>query len=708
MTSQKLFLLFQLVVAFSFHAQINTPIEWQNKFYIDNFKPIEDFKIDIPNTYIVPRLKTCSQITVFKNAVCLAAISSLDPKNAILSKEIKSDELISGVTISLPYTGGNGGVYKSQELFSTEVTGLIANLPAGSVQKGNGNLVFTLSGIAKNGGKAKFNLNLGGQQCVFEINVVATKTPTSGYGPNLTDVEGNTYKTIYVGPQQWMAENLKTSLYQDGSSSPQVRLGFNWATTTSAAWCYLFDQSSNNTNFGKLYNYYAITNVSPVCPSGWHIPSSFEFELLANSLGGSSVAGGALKNITDWQTPNVSATNSSLFSAFPGERRIDDGTFSSSGGSEKNEAYFWSSTLDPKYATNAFQYTLNSNTAKIAQVSASHQYAASVRCVKGSQPMTSSIFPVQNVFTTSLEQPIRKDQAFSNLKCIVSYTNGVKGILHATGLNGIVQDITFSSQGITGKISPQEIVDGAGQFIVYLSGSTTAEGNVDVYFKNGTSMVTLTIKVLHATSGDGPTIYDASGNSYPTVNIGSQQWMAKNLKTDKYTDGTIISNVDNQSDWINARTGSWSNFENNTTNGTNYGKLYNAYAVQTQKLCPSGWHIPSKIEWDTLFNYLGGIKVAGSKLKAVSSLYQAGENTDATNSSKFSGLAGGMRNVDGAFYNLARIGYYWSSTQIGSLSIYNTSFKTFYVYYLHAQQAAVIEDTAPEIRGFSVRCLKDE
>jgi uncharacterized protein (TIGR02145 family) len=59
--------------------------------------------------------------------------------------------------------------------------------------------------------------------------------------------------------------------------------------------------------------------------------------------------------------------------------------------------------------------------------------------------------------------------------------------------------------------------------------------------------------------------------------------------------------------------------------------------------------MPSKIEWDTLFNYLGGIKVAGSKLKAVSSLYQTGENTDATNSSKFSGLAGGMRNVDGAF-----------------------------------------------------------
>ena len=64
------------------------------------------------------------------------------------------------------------------------------------------------------------------------------------------------------------------------------------------------------------------------------------------------------------------------------------------------------------------------------------------------------------------------------------------------------------------------------------------------------------------------------------------------------------------------------------------------------------------------------------------------------------GLPGGMRNVDGAFYNVTRIGYYWSSTQIGSISIYNTSFKTFYVYYLHAYQATVIEDNPPELRGF--------
>jgi uncharacterized protein (TIGR02145 family) len=166
----------------------------------------------------------------------------------------------------------------------------------------------------------------------------------------------------------------------------------------------------------------------------------------------------------------------------------------------------------------------------------------------------------------------------------------------------------------------------------------SADGNVTLYFKNGGFMSPLVINVLHSTSGNGPTIYDGSGNSYPTVYIGSQHWMAKNLTTTKYNDETTISNVQNGVEWKDVRTGAWSDYENNLTNGSNYGKLYNGYAMQTQKLCPTGWHIPTKIEWDTLFNYLGGIQVAGSKLKAVSNLFEAGANTDATNASNFSGL----------------------------------------------------------------------
>jgi uncharacterized protein (TIGR02145 family) len=652
--------------------------------------------------------KVCGRVSLLKaGGVCVPKVSEFKVENILLKGALHAGYLIENTSVELPYIGGNGAPYSSQIISSTGVEGVTLELIGDNLYFGDNKLIFNVKGTPINSGDAIFNISFAGKTCQISLKVDSGH-PTSGYGSTITDVEGNVYKTVYIGTQHWMAENLKTSLYQNGSTIPQVRLNFNWANKTLPAWCYLSDNMSNNTKFGKLYNYFAITNSSQVCPVGWHVPTSFEFELLAYNLGGRSVAGGALKNTTEWQTPNVSASNSSLFNALPGERRNDDGTFSFSG--EFNEAYFWSSTIDSKYATNALQYTLNSNTAKIAQVTTLHNSAASVRCVKGSQPMPSisTVFPDQNIFTTRLEQPIRKNQSFSNVKCIVSYTNGVRGILFSSGLNGIVQDITFSSQeGISGTIPVQEIVNGAGEFIVYLSGYSSVDGNVTLYFKNGGFMNPLVIKVLHSTSGNGPTIYDGSGNSYPTVYIGSQHWMAKNLTTTKYNDGTTISNVQNGVEWKDVRTGAWSDYENNLTNGSNYGKLYNGYAMQTQKLCPTGWHIPSKVEWDTLFNYLGGIEVAGSKLKAVSSLYPSGENTDATNSSNFSGLAGGMRNVDGAFYNLAKIGYYWSSTQIGTMNIYNTSFKAFYVYYLHSQQAAVIEDRGPETRGMSVRCLKD-
>jgi len=701
---------FILSFSYSYFSQTGWKLYRQLPTLQESINPSTELKTQIIDSPIIPIMRTCDGIPLYKlNGVCIGKIASLVCGSGKLSEPIKSQVQVTGVTYSIIYSSGNGGTYQTQELSSTGVTGLVAKLTGSNFNLGNGTLSFSISGKASGAGVAKFDLSIGGQQCSLEVTVIESVTPTSGNGPTITDVEGNIYKTVYVGTQHWMAENLKSSLYQNGSTIPQVRLNFNWANKTLPAWCYLSDNMANNTKFGKLYNYFAITNSSQVCPVGWHVPTSFEFELLAYNLGGRSVAGGALKNTTEWQTPNVSASNSSLFNALPGERRNDDGTFSFSG--EFNEAYFWSSTIDSKYATNALQYTLNSNTAKIAQVTTLHNSAASVRCVKGSQPMPSisTVFPDQNIFTTRLEQPIRKNQSFSNVKCIVSYTNGVRGILFSSGLNGIVQDITFSSQeGISGTIPVQEIVNGAGEFIVYLSGYSSVDGNVTLYFKNGGFMNPLVIKVLHSTSGNGPTIYDGSGNSYPTVYIGSQHWMAKNLTTTKYNDGTTISNVQNGVEWKDVRTGAWSDYENNLTNGSNYGKLYNGYAMQTQKLCPTGWHIPSKVEWDTLFNYLGGIEVAGSKLKAVSSLYPSGENTDATNSSNFSGLAGGMRNVDGAFYNLAKIGYYWSSSQIGTMSIYNTSFKAFYVYYLHSQQAAVIEDRGPETRGMSVRCLKDE
>ena len=162
--------------------------------------------------------------------------------------------------------------FNSQELFSTDVIGLVAKLPAGKFIKGNGNLIFTISGKTNTGGNAKFNLSLGGKSCVIEINVVATKTPKSGYGPSVTYVEGNVYKTVYRGSQQWMAKNLTTEKYNDGTLIANVQNELEWSSTKNGAWCNYEHNSVNGSNDGKLYNGFAV-QTQKLFPTGWHMPT---------------------------------------------------------------------------------------------------------------------------------------------------------------------------------------------------------------------------------------------------------------------------------------------------------------------------------------------------------------------------------------------------------------------------------------------------
>src|SRR5674476_633708 len=120
------------------------------------------------------------------------------------------------------------------------------------------------------------------------------------------------------------------------------------------------------------------------------------------------------------------------------------------------------------------------------------------------------------------------------------------------------------------------------------------------------------------TEGDSSnTVTDIEGNVYHTVKIGTQTWMVENLKTTKYKDGTAIPLVTDNKVWINLPTPAYCWYDNDATTYKNtYGALYNWYAVNTGKLAPTGWHIPTDAEWTTLQNYVGGELVAGDKMKA--------------------------------------------------------------------------------------------
>ncbi|MCB9034580.1 MAG: PKD domain-containing protein [Chitinophagales bacterium] len=194
------------------------------------------------------------------------------------------------------------------------------------------------------------------------------------------------------------------------------------------------------------------------------------------------------------------------------------------------------------------------------------------------------------------------------------------------------------------------------------------------------------------------TMTDIDGNIYKTIQIGTQTWMAENLKTTHYNDGTIIPNITDNTAWNNLTTGGWCYYNNDVSNNTIYGKLYNWYSVNTGKLAPTGWHVPTDAEWTTLINYLGGESIAGGKMKSTSSLWNS-PNTGATNSSGFSGLPTGGRNGT-VFIYIGEETWIWSSTEY-AIPPYA---------YLHALRNVLVTSKRGhdyKFFGFSVRCIKD-
>ena len=197
-------------------------------------------------------------------------------------------------------------------------------------------------------------------------------------------------------------------------------------------------------------------------------------------------------------------------------------------------------------------------------------------------------------------------------------------------------------------------------------------------------------------------ITDIDGNVYKTIQIGSQTWMAENLRTTKYNDGTAIQNVFSQSEWAALNTGAyvWYNHDQLTYSKT-YGALYNWYAVNSEKLAPEGWHVPTEEEWNTLIDYLGNNLVAGGQMKEEGSIHWNSPNIDASNMSGFSALPGGLRFDESSddFYYMGEYGYWWSSTESSS--------STAWIHTIGNGSGSIPYSSFPKTFGLSVRCVLD-
>ena len=512
----------------------------------------------------------------------------------------------------------------------------------------------------------------------------ARLNPNIKYDSMVDPRDNQVYKVVKIEvpdsnySQVWMAENLN---YADSVKTPSLKGG---------NWCYQ-DNEKNCKVSGRYYSWAAAIDsvalandpeeplvcgygktcgldraVQGICPDGWHLPSIYEWGLLRVAMGPADVAGEPLKALTGWDyagTPNNNGTDKYGFAALPTGRRISATSWQDVG----SNVYYWSAA---EYSANYGRYFNINNVYTNAYTNQnSKYYGQSVRCVKG-DPSTAPVRP-------SSSSSVDKAKSSSSSK----------------------------------DVSPQSSDDGASE-----SSSSVASS----------SSVVSVLSPCKTDSTDsceyGTLTDDRDGQTYKTVKIGNQEWMAENLNY-AYT-GVPYKYEDDTSDST-----SWC-YDDDPANCTKYGRLYtwaaamdSAGLISTanktkcgygttctpnlihQGVCPGGWHIPTVAEWKELFVNVGGTcgdeeyacTNSGAILKSSSGWYDSGNGSDDFG---FSVIPSGWYGVNSSInVSLGSVAYYWTAMEYDSSRAYS--------WYFIFSQSNVKQDGDEKKTGLSVRCVKD-
>ena len=485
--------------------------------------------------------------------------------------------------------------------------------------------------------------------------------------------DGKTYQTVQIGAQCWMAENLNVGMMIEGDAAQTEN-------ETIEKYCYNNDESNCN-EYGGLYQWDEVMAYSTepgtqgVCPEGWYLPTDEEWSAMTDSLGGSNVAGGKLKEtgFLHWSPPNTGATNSSGFTAFGGGSRSIDGSF----GNQQFFGNFWTST--GAGAAEAYRRYLSFIQAGITRDFFDNENGFSVRCRKA-EIIDLSVNPESQI--VGFDSGFVALNVFSNTSWTVEENTGWFTVSPLSGEGNQTLIVTYDFNELeeprTGEIT------------------ITAAGGVPV--------ITATITQEGYVWSCGYPIEDErDGKEYNTVLIGDQCWLAESLNI-----GEVIDEDENQAN--NGMIEKYC-FENNNANCEIYGGLYQwdemmqyVNGVGLQGICPEGWHLPSSAEWNLLIGDLDGQNIAGGKMKTTGTIEDEtglwyAPNTGATNSSGFSGIPAGYRSLAGNIDNRGYYNSYWSSDlsmdQAESFNLVNTT--------------ATIQNFDSDIPfGYSIRCIQDD
>ena len=317
------------------------------------------------------------QIAKGQHSICLPTITTTSPSS------VGVDTVVIGGDIS---NDGGSSIVLRGVCYSTSPN---PNMGNSRTEDGSGIGSFNtvLRGLASSStyyarsyAKNSNGVVVYGNEVSFTTGVPA---PSFSCGTStVSDADNNSYNTVQIGTQCWTQSNLKTSKYRNGDNITTGLSNSAWENTTSGAYAIYNNDPVNDGLYGKLYNHYAVTDTRGLCPTGWHVPSDGEWTILENHLGGSSVAGGALKSTAmqptpgGWNAPNAGATNSSGFTAPPGGHRNNFGDFDFM-------TYFgvwWSSSVSS--ASSAWYRYLYSNGSDFTRDGSYRSFGLSVRCCR--------------------------------------------------------------------------------------------------------------------------------------------------------------------------------------------------------------------------------------------------------------------------------------------------------------------------------------
>jgi uncharacterized protein (TIGR02145 family) len=505
--------------------------------------------------------------------------------------------------------------------------------------------------------------------CLDECGVVNGDNSTcfTGCGDGIMH-DGHDYSTVQIGVQCWFSENCRylpaVSPSNEGSdTAPYYYVyGYQGTDVTTA------QATSNYSTYGVLYNWTA-TITDGLCPSGWHVPSDGEFTLLTDYLGGEFVAGDAMKSTSGW-SENGNGSNSSGFTGLPGGNRDYDGNFFSI----NDEGYFYSSSAYG--GSRAWSRLLNDNDSNVESINNKRRYGMSVRCLQD--------------YTDECGVPNGDNSTCLDCCGVVNGDGST-----CDGACGACGDDTSCLDECGVPNGDDSCLDDCG---VPNGDNSTCLDECGV--PNGDNSTCFT------GCGDG-IMHD--GHDYSTVQIGEQCWFAENCRylpevswlgshTDPYYCVYDYEGTDIQAAQA-------------TANYETYGVLYNWPAVMTEGICPSGWHIPTDLEWQTMEVSLGmsqseaaqtgyrGSPV-GDYMKSTSGWNDGGFWGGGSNSSGFTGPPGGARYPysSGGFQFKNIFGIWWSASESGSNSWGRS---------LTSSGEGVSRNIYSRDLGFSARCVRD-